>query len=188
MDTRKDLKISTCGFDDGVAAGFNEDVFCVLEPPESGGSRSSGVGVGAALFRSGREESGAGVARGSRLRSDTAVASEPQVFVWPHPELFSWSCPLRGMSRLYWRLCPCVYAGDVGDGCAMELGDICWLTPSDAVRCEEAAMAAAEGSKDEWSTSARCSWIVGEGFLGADPRKSFLVENLRERLLPVDRS
>lgn len=30
--------------------------------------------------------------------------------------------------------------------------------------------------------------MVGEGFFGADPRKSFLVENLRDRLLPVDRS
>ena len=65
------------------------------------------------------------------------------------------------------------------------MGDICAPAPSDAVRCEEAATAAAEGSNEEWSTSARCSWMVGEGFLGADPKKSFLVENLRDRLLPV---
>jgi hypothetical protein len=48
-------------------------------------------------------------------------------------------------------------------------------------------MAAADGSKEEWSTRARCSCMVGEGFLGAEPRKSFLVENLRERLLPPAR-
>ena len=67
----------------------------------------------------------------------------------------------------------------------MELGDICGPWPSEAVRCEDAATAAAEGSNEEWSTSARCSWMVGDGFLGAEPRKSFLVENLRDRLLPV---
>jgi hypothetical protein len=78
MDTRNDLNISTCGFVDGVDAGLDVEAFIELEPPESGGSRSrsSGFGVGAALFRIGRDDSGAGVARGSRLRSDTAVESE----------------------------------------------------------------------------------------------------------------
>jgi len=80
IETRNDLKISTCGFVDGVDAGLDADVFIELEPPESGGSRSSGVGVGAALFRICRDDSGAGVARGSRLRSDTAVVSEFHVF------------------------------------------------------------------------------------------------------------
>lgn len=79
METRKDLKISTCGFVDGVAAGFDVEEFIVLEPPDKGGSRSSGFGVGTALFRMGRDDNGAGVARGSRL--DTAVVSEAQVFV-----------------------------------------------------------------------------------------------------------
>lgn len=51
----------------------------VLEPPDNGGSRSSGFGVGAALFRIGREDNGAGVARGSRL--DAAVVSDAQVLV-----------------------------------------------------------------------------------------------------------
>jgi hypothetical protein len=81
MDTRKDLNISTCGFVDGVDAEA-EEAFSVLEPPESGGSRSrsSGLGVGCG-FRSGREESGAGVERGSRFRSDTAVESDCHVLV-----------------------------------------------------------------------------------------------------------
>lgn len=34
----------------------------------------------------------------------------------------------------------------------------------------------------------RCSCMVGEGFFGAEPRKSFLVENLRDKLLPPDLS
>ena len=99
--------------------------------------------------------------------------------------MLSWSWWLRGISgRAYW-VRPWLYAGEVGEGWAMELGDICAPVPRDAVRCEDAATAAAEGSKEAWSTSARCSWMVGEGFLGADPRNSFLVENLRDRLLPV---
>lgn len=77
------------------------------------------------------------------------------------------------------------YAGDVGDGCGGALGDICWPPFMDAVRCEEAASAAAEGSREELSTNARPSGIVGDGFFGPDPRKSFLVENLRDRLLPA---
>ena len=86
MDTRKDLKISTWGFVDGVDAGLAGGAFSVLEPPDRGGSRSSGFGVGAALFRSVRDDSGAGVARGSRFRSDTAVVSEAQVLLWLQPE------------------------------------------------------------------------------------------------------
>lgn len=88
METRKDLKISTWGLLDGVDAGFEVGTLSVLEPPDNGGSRSSGLGVGAALFRIGREDNGAGVARGSR-RSDTAVVSDAQVFVWLQPVLLS---------------------------------------------------------------------------------------------------
>jgi hypothetical protein len=42
-----------------------------------------------------------------------------------------------------------------------------------------AAIAAAEGSRVD------DSWMVGEGFLGAPPRKSFLVENLRDKPLAI---
>lgn len=74
MDTRKDLNISTCGFDDDDVA------FEVMVPPESGGSRSSGLGVGAGLERIGALElSGAGVLR---ARSDTIVESDPHVLVF----------------------------------------------------------------------------------------------------------
>ena len=76
--------------------------------PRSGGSRSSGFGVGAALARIGREERGAGVARGSRFRSEMAVLSEFHVLFWLQVEFVSWSWVLRGMSRLYWRLWDCV--------------------------------------------------------------------------------
>src|SRR4051812_5333613 len=82
IETRNDLNISTWGFVEGVEEGVEVGAFNVLDPPDSGGSRSSGFGVGCVLFRSGREESGAGVARGSRLRSDVMVVSEAQVFVW----------------------------------------------------------------------------------------------------------
>jgi hypothetical protein len=81
----------------------------------------------------------------------------------------------------------CEYAGEVGDGCGTEFGDICCPPVIEAVRCEDAAIAAAEGSRDELSTSVRPSWIVGEGFFGVEPRNSFLVENFRDRPLP-DRS
>lgn len=77
------------------------------------------------------------------------------------------------------------YAGEVGEGCGMALGDICWPPAIEAVRCEDAARAAAEGSRDELSTKARPSGIVGEGFFGPEARKSLLVENLRDRLLPT---
>lgn len=67
MDTRNDLKISTCGFvEDDCAEGVE-----LMVPPESGGSRSSGLGVGAA-FRIGAL-SGAGVLR---ARSDVIVESD----------------------------------------------------------------------------------------------------------------
>lgn len=46
------------------------------------------------------------------------------------------------------------------------------------MRCDDAAIAAADGSSDD------DSWTVGDRFFGADPRKSFLVENLRDRLDP----
>jgi len=179
MDTRKDLKISTCGLFEGVE---------LMVPPDSGGSRSfSGLGVGA-VFRSGcRVDRGAGVLRGSRFRSDTAVESDPHAFVWGQLGVLSESgWPLRGKSdRLYVRFGVWVYAGEVGDGCGTELGDICWPAARDAVRCEDAASAAAEGSREERSTKARPSGIVGEGFFGPpEARKSLLVENLRDRLLP----
>jgi hypothetical protein len=126
--------------------------FNVLEPPDSGGSRSrsSGFGVGCVLFRIGRDDSGWGVARGSRLRSDVMVESEAHVLDWGQFGVLSCpSCPLRCMSRAYCRLCVCAYAGDVGEGWAMELGDSWGPPPRDAVRCEDAATAAAEGSKEE---------------------------------------
>lgn len=116
----------------------------VLESPDKGGSRSSGLGVGCA--RMGREDSGAGLERGSRLRSGTAVASEVHV---PAPDQLGVSWPLRGTSRAYWRFWFWVYAGEVGEGCAMELGETRGPLPRDAVRCEEAATAAAEGSREE---------------------------------------
>ena len=76
IDTRNDLKISTCGLvdDDCVDAAFE-----VMVPPESGGSRSSGLGVGAALGRIALEFSDWGVLR--LLRSDSIVESDPQVLV-----------------------------------------------------------------------------------------------------------
>lgn len=45
-------------------------------------------------------------------------------------------------------------------------------------------MAAADGSNVEASVSDLPSRMVGEGFLGAEPRKSFFVENLRASPLP----
>ena len=71
--------------------------------------------------------------------------------------------------------------GEVADG---------WLSPfMDVVRWDEAARAAAEGSRVEGSVIALFSGIeagtwVGELDLGVEPRKSLLVLNLRERLLP----
>ena len=94
MDTRKDLNISTCGFVDGVEEPGA--AFRVLESPDKGGSRSSGFGVG--CDRMGRDDSGAGFERGSRLRSDTAVESEVQV---PVPDQPGVSWPLRETSRAY---------------------------------------------------------------------------------------
>lgn len=73
----------------------------------------------------------------------------------------------------------------------MALGEVLGWEPPDmeAVRWEEAAMAAAEGSRFALSFSVLpsgidCGMWVGELFLGVEPRKSFL-ENVRERLLPV---
>lgn len=84
IDTRKDLKISTCGFEDGVDADPEVEL-SVLESPDSGGSRSSVFGVGTVLVRIGREESGAGVERGSRLRSEMELVSEAHVLVDVQP-------------------------------------------------------------------------------------------------------
>ena len=44
------------------------------------------------------------------------------------------------------------------------MGDICGPPVMDAVRCEDAAIAAAEGSKEEVSTNDLPSWMVGDGF------------------------
>ena len=80
----------------------------------------------------------------------------------------------------------CEYAGEVGEGCGAELGDI-WGPPVIvAVRCDDAASAAAEGSNEELSSSVRPSWIVGEGFFGAELRTNFFVESLRCMLGPPD--
>jgi hypothetical protein len=93
IETRKDLNISTCGFVEGVDAGLEVGAFIVLEPADSGGSRSSVFCCCCCcccwLLRSGRDESGAGVARGSRLRSDVRVESEAQVLDWGQLGVFS---------------------------------------------------------------------------------------------------
>lgn len=74
-----------------------------------------------------------------------------------------------------------LYAGDVGDEAAW-LGERASPSRMEAVRCVDAAMAAAEGSRLVLSVSPRPSWvIVGDGFFGALLRKRRLVENLRDR-------
>jgi len=81
--------------------------------------------------------------------------------------------PLLGAAALY--------AGEVGDGTAW-LGERASLSRIEAVRCEDAAMAAADGSRLALSVGARLSWIiVGDGFFGPLLRKRRLVENLRDR-------
>lgn len=77
--------------------------------------------------------------------------------------------------------------GDVGDGMFGWLGDVVgWEPPlMEAVRWEEAATAAAEGSRFEPSAMGFPSGMdwdmwVGELFFGIEPRKSLLVENLRD--------
>jgi len=51
----------------------------------------------------------------------------------------------------------------------------------EAVRCEDAANAAADGSRLELSDRVRVSWYdVGDGFLGPLLRKRRFVENLRD--------
>ena len=189
METRKDLKISTCGFLEseggvGLLPPRVEVADVRVEPPESGGSRSRslGSGVGAELFLSGREPRGAGVAfLRSRVSRSPNVVPEFQLLV----TLFqfgvdSWSgwALLGASERLKGRFWVCVYAGEVGEGCGAELGDICWPPVMVAVRCDDAANAAAEGSNDELSTK-RPSCIVGEGFFGTELRMNFLVESLR---------
>lgn len=78
--------------------------------------------------------------------------------------------------------------GEVGDGIFGWLGDVAGCEPplSEAVRCEEAATAAAEGSRFEASAMGFPSGIdwgicVGELFFGVEPRNSLLVENLRDK-------
>ena len=87
--------------------------------------------------------------------------------------------------------------GEVGEGILAEFGDAdgCDELPPfiPAVRCCEAAMAAAEGSRVEVSAMDRPSTIdwgmwVGELDFGVPPRNSRLVENLRERMLPFPTS
>ena len=83
--------------------------------------------------------------------------------------------------------------GDVGEGIFGRLGDVAgfWDSPFMlAVRCEEAARAAAEGSRFELSDMGLCSgmdWVmwVGELLFGVAPRKRRLVLNFRDRLLPL---
>lgn len=77
-----------------------------------------------------------------------------------------------------------LYPGDVGEGCGYD-GEVCEPSRIWAVRWEEAAIAAAEGSKVEPSVNSRLSCTVGDGFFGAEPRKSFFVENFRAKLLPL---
>ena len=74
------------------------------------------------------------------------------------------------------------WLGDV-DGCGPPL--------MDAVRCDDAATAAADGSRLELSPMLRfsgmdCWACVGELLLGVLPSHSLFVENLRDKLLPVD--
>ena len=74
-----------------------------------------------------------------------------------------------------------LYPGDVGDGAAW-LGERASLSRIEAVRCEDAAMAAADGSRLVFSVRPRLScMIVGDGFFGPLLRKRRLVENLRDR-------
>lgn len=82
--------------------------------------------------------------------------------------------------------------GDVGEGMFGWLGDVvCWEPPlMEAVRWEEAATAAAEGSRLEPSAIGFPSGMdwdrwVGELFFGIAPRKSLLVENLRDKPVTV---
>lgn len=83
--------------------------------------------------------------------------------------------------------------GDVGEGILARLGDVadCCEPPfMPAVRWEEASRAAAEGSRVELSvmglpSGMDCWMCVGELLLGVAPKKSRLVENFRDRLLPL---
>lgn len=75
----------------------------------------------------------------------------------------------------------------MGDGAAW-LGERASLSRMEAVRWEDAANAAAEGSRLVLSVIVRPSCMaVGEGFFGALLRKRRFVENLRDRPpLPSD--
>lgn len=67
----------------------------------------------------------------------------------------------------------------------------CMLSPfMEVVRWDEAARAAAEGSRVEFPftglfSGIACGTCVGELLFGVDPRRRRFVENLRERLLPI---
>lgn len=87
---------------------------------------------------------------------------------------------LLGKDREAWDV-DCKYGGEVGEGCECWYGEFEWCDPPvmDAVRCDDAAIAAADGSKLEGSASARPSCIVGD-VLGCEPRKSFFVDHFRD--------
>jgi hypothetical protein len=74
--------------------------------------------------------------------------------------------------------------GDVGEG---RFGESCDF-PFIVLRCDDAAMAAADGSRFEPSLYVRLSWIeggiwVGELFLGVVPPWT-LLENVRDMIDP----
>lgn len=74
-----------------------------------------------------------------------------------------------------------LYAGEVGEGCGW-FGEPPVWSRMDAVRCDDAAIAAAEGSRlDESCNVLPSTIVVGERFVGfADPRKRRFVENFRD--------
>lgn len=82
-------------------------------------------------------------------------------------------------------VCCCVKwaPGDVGDGIPGDAWEPLFI---DAVRCEDAAMAAAEGSSVLPSLYARPSWLecggmcVGDVFLGVDPPAYVRLDTERE--------
>ena len=83
--------------------------------------------------------------------------------------------------------------GEVGEGRLAREGEVAvWLFSPfiEAVRCDEAARAAADGSRVELPFKGLFSGMdwetcVGELLFGVEPRKSRFVENFRERLLAV---
>lgn len=83
--------------------------------------------------------------------------------------------------------------GDVGEGMLTRLGEVALGGASpfiEAVRWDEAATAAAEGSRLELSEIALpsgidCGMWVGELLFGVEPRNNRLVENFLDKLLPL---